>query len=336
MDFINRSANISITIYTGPDELTFQIIDQSLKRSYRKLYTLESEELGIFRYIGGLTKANRILVKEFEKWEKGYANGEQATVNIGYKENQAHLSVILNILDSPYQLVLKLIQERVNQSHLFTKSELIKIEKHIDKLDSVITENCLHDKIFLNLVSRISLIGTELVPRNLENIHIIHDSALSKVGSSSHTNGNSLANNIHMIGNTLIYGGTTLKQLGFMSNQYTAITNEKLLIVENDDINQLVQDLATLPNLSQIFICGFNTDKLEFPISEKLTKLVLVDCKLKCAPDFNKFSKLETLCLDSTRFGGGQPNLKNLTHLNFLSIGNSDISNPHISGLQIL
>lgn len=79
----------------------------------------------------------------------------------------------------------------------------------------------------------------------------------------------------------------------------------------------------------------FNTDKLEFPISEKLTKLVLVDCKLKCALDFNKFSKLETLCLDFTTFGGGQPNLKNLTHLNFLSIGNSNIRNPHISGLQV-
>lgn len=328
MDFTTETT--VITLYSGPDELGIQVIDRKVCRSYRKMMTLESEELGVFRYIGGIP----VAIEEFSKIIKKWEQTDLSLIQILYKSNYCELR--FKILDDKCDIIFKLPQERVNRNTINEQSSIIGLSKEIDNIKQVLSISKTEDiSVFSRLSRRMTVVGTELVPRNLKTIHILnHNSNIA-------TNNNVTLQSIVIDHKTkkYHYGSSTRSKLAFdrvHSVQIPNIPINYLIIADNSNIRQIIKDLDQLPNLEQVCICGFQVDKFELPNLSMVNTLIIGECTLKQPPVFSQFMNIDELCLAYSDFGGSQPELSKLSKLKKIHLKGSNIVNPHLSGVEVV
>lgn len=336
MDFTTETT--VITLYSGPDELGIQVIDRKVCRSYRKMMTLESEELGVFRYIGGIP----VAIEEFSKIMKRWEQTDLSLIQILYKSNYCELR--FKILDDKCDIIFKLPQERVNRNTINEQSSIIGLSKEIDNIKQVLSISKTEDiSVFSRLSRRMTVVGTELVPRNLKTIHILNPN--SNIATKD-VNPNNNGSRCYNLQNILIdhktkkyYGDGRIYKLEFDKVYNITIPNipiNYLIITDNSNIRQIIKDLDQLPNLEQVCICGFQVDKFELPNLSRVNTLIIGECTLKQPPVFSQFMNIDELCLARSDFGGSQPELSKLSKLKKIHLGGSKIVNPHLSGVEVV
>lgn len=240
MEFIKDTTIISL--YSGPDELTLQVTDRSLNRIYRKTMNINDEELGLFRYVGGMSSAIKHLSNTLDKWQKSQSLD---SVTLLYKDKSCQLKFKLTVFEeASTQIDICLPQQRVQASNVKTQSAITQLQHDMEGLKSTLGLNSNRSlSIFSKLSNRFTLIGRDLIPLDAQSIHIIN---------ANKVNENHVGNDV------------------------------RNLLKCREDVQQSLDDLDSLSRLKHLFIlgvCNMNY-KMQLPNLQKLETLSVVHCCL--------------------------------------------------------
>lgn len=312
MEFIKDTTIISL--YSGPDELTLQVTDRSLNRIYRKTMNINDEELGLFRYVGGMSSAIKHLSNTLDKWQKSQSLD---SVTLLYKDKSCQLRFKLTVFEeASTQIDICLPQQRVQASNVKTQSAITQLQHDMEGLKSTLGLNSNRSlSIFSKLANRFSLIGRDLIPLDAQSIHIIN----AKNGNLR-ISGNKVASNL-------------------CSDRSVALPTTHKFDVHNllnckDDVQQVLDDLDSLSSLKHLFIGGFYMDsKMQLPNLQKLETLSVVHCGLD---GLGSIPRSVNMLVLSGSFFKTPPNLKSLSKLTKLEIRKCNVDDPHLSGVEVV
>ena len=341
MDFTTDTT--IITLLTGPNELGFQVIDRNLHRIYRRTLTLSSDELGVFRYIGGLPVATQECIQVMKSWETSNKG-----ISILYKANSCDIQ--FDILDGRCPIHIHLPQERTgSNSSVKDQSTLIHLSKQVEHLKHILSITKTDDiPVFRRIATRLTIIGTELIPRNTSSLHILHPRFNIVDGNSEPLSGKEIsiqrnATSYYFMKNTRQFN-ISMQYYMNNTNYYVPIQPSKHLIIPPDakgpnSIQTVIDDLDQLSHLSHLLIGGFTTTTtFQFPPIKELKSLILSQCTMEIFPDLNEaFPNLKELFLYRCTFDDqSNTSFSKMKHLKTLALIRSNIEHPHLSGVTII